>query len=206
MKIKVLVGIKDFEALDLISQTAEKLSSGEILQIEKSLTRSMTEKVYYDMINKKTASLISTSCELGAITSSGNTNDRNNMRLFGEKLGMAFQIKDDLFDIVGSIDKTGKPTGFDIKKNMLTLPYIYMLSSVTPSKKKELLTKINSCIKKNEISSLRTIIEINGGVKYAEKKMKEFSDMAIDQLSIFDDSNIKESLVEITKYNLNRTR
>ena len=201
-----MVKLNSNNALSILSNTAERLSQGEILQIERAIKKEMTEEVYYVMIKDKTASLFSATCAIGAIAATSSKQKIEALKKYGEFLGMAFQIKDDLFDIIGSIDKTGKPTGFDIKKNMLTLPYIYMLSSVTPSKKKELLKKINSCIKKNEISSLRTIIEVNGGLKYAEKKMKEFSDMAIDQLSIFDDSNVKESLIEITKYNLNRTR
>ena len=103
-----MVRLKDFAALQLIADTAEKLAAGEILQIEKSLTRSMTEEVYYDMIYQKTASLISTCCELGAITSTGKDKDRLAMINYGTKLGMAFQVKDDLFDILGNEKTTGK--------------------------------------------------------------------------------------------------
>ena len=94
-----LINLKDFDALELLSHTAEKLSAGEILQIEKSLSKSMTEDVYYNMIYQKTASLISTSCEIGAITASKKKADRRNLSSFGKNLGMAFQIKDDLFDL-----------------------------------------------------------------------------------------------------------
>ena len=97
-----MVGLKDFAALQLIANTAEKLAAGEILQIEKSLAGSMTEEIYYDMIYQKTASLISTCCELGAITSTGKDKDRIAMINYGTKLGMAFQVKDDLFDILGN--------------------------------------------------------------------------------------------------------
>ena len=115
-----MVGLKDFSALQLIADTAEKLAAGEILQIEKSLTRSMTEDVYFDMIYQKTASLISTSCELGAITSTGKDADRTAMLTYGTKLGMAFQVKDDLFDLLGSEQQTGKDIAADVKRNMLT--------------------------------------------------------------------------------------
>ena len=124
-----MVGLKDFTALQLIADTAEKLAAGEILQIEKSLTRSMTEKVYYEMIYKKTASLISTSCELGAITSTGKENDRKAMITYGTKLGMAFQIKDDLFDYYNN-DIIGKPTGIDIKEQKMTLPLIHTYEKI----------------------------------------------------------------------------
>jgi len=111
-----MVGIKDFDALEKISKTAEKLSAGEILQLEKSITRSMTEDVYFDMISQKTASLIATSCELGAITTTKTNQNRSATHDYGENLGMAFQIKDDLFDLIGSENDTGKSSGGDVKK------------------------------------------------------------------------------------------
>ena len=120
-----MIGIKDFDALERISSTAEKLSAGEILQIEKSITRSMTEDIYFDMINQKTASLIATSCELGAITTSKLSQDMRATYAFGENLGMAFQIKDDLFDLLGNEKETGKDIGADLKRNMVTLPLIH---------------------------------------------------------------------------------
>ena len=126
-----MVGLKDFDALDLISSTAEKLSAGEIMQIEKSLTRNMPKNVYYDMINQKTASLIAASCELGAITTTKVNTDRKSTFDYGENLGMAFQIKDDLFDFLGSENQTGKDPGGDVKKNMLTLPLIYSIENTS---------------------------------------------------------------------------
>ncbi|MEC9026172.1 MAG: polyprenyl synthetase family protein [Candidatus Neomarinimicrobiota bacterium] len=201
-----LVGIKDFEALDLISQTAEKLSSGEILQIEKSLTRSMTEKVYYDMINKKTASLISTSCELGAITSSANTNDRNKMRLFGEKLGMAFQIKDDLFDMLGVQSKTGKNVGADVKKNMITLPLIYSYSNLKKVESRIVKKILNIKNKsKNDIRKLNELIHSSGGFEYAKQKIDEFSNHAIEALNDYPDTVYKQSLIDLVIFNSRRS-
>ena len=124
-----MAGLKDFDALDLISNTAEKLSAGEIMQIEKSITRNMTKNVYYDMISQKTASLIAASCELGAITTTKANEDRKATFKYGENLGMAFQIKDDLFDLLGSENQTGKDSGGDVKKNMMTLPLIYSIEN-----------------------------------------------------------------------------
>ena len=115
-----MIRIKDFDALERISITAEKLSAGEILQIEKSMTRSMDEATYFDMIGQKTASLIATSCELGAITTTKKEIDRKSTYDFGHNLGIAFQIKDDLFDILGSEFETGKNSNSDVKKNMIT--------------------------------------------------------------------------------------
>ena len=111
-----MISIRDFDALDCISKTAEKLSSGELLQLEKSLSKSMTESIYFEMIKQKTASLIASSCELGAITTSGCEKDRKLMYSYGENLGIAFQIKDDLLDYLGSESITGKNSGGDVKK------------------------------------------------------------------------------------------
>ncbi len=130
-----MVGLKDFAALQLIADTAEKLAAGEILQIEKSLTRSMK------------ASLISTSCELGAITSTGKDYDRNAMVTYGTKLGMAFQVKDDLFDLLGSEQQTGKDLGADVKRNMVTLPLIHTYENLTRTETrqvKKILLRFNS--------------------------------------------------------------
>ena len=133
-----MIGIKDFDALELISNTAEKLSAGEILQLEKSITKSMTEPVYYNMINQKTASLIATSCELGAITTSKSLEDRKAMYQYGEKLGMAFQIQDDLFDMLGKESDTGKDGGGDVKKNLMTLPLIHAYDKLDRADSKKL--------------------------------------------------------------------
>jgi len=200
-----LVGIKDFEALALISETAEKLSSGEILQIEKSLTRSMTEKVYYDMIYKKTASLISTSCELGAITSTKTDKDRDRMRIFGEKLGMAFQIKDDLFDMLGVESKTGKNFGADVKKNMITLPLIYSYSTLTKFEARQVKKILNLKRKsQKEINELTELVDASGGFEYANQKIDEFSNQSIDILDEYPDSPYKQSLTDLVIFNSHR--
>lgn len=200
-----LVGIKDFDALAVISKTAEKLSAGEILQIEKSLTRSMTESVYYNMINQKTASLISTSCELGAITSSKKEDDRKKMRIFGEKLGMAFQIKDDLFDMLGVESKTGKNVGADVKKNMITLPLIYSYSTLKKAESRMVKKILNIKNKsKDDISKLTQLIHSSGGFEYAEQKIDEFSNHAIETISHYPDSTYKQSLIDLVVFNSRR--
>ncbi len=154
-----MVNLKNFDALDLISKTAEKLSAGEIMQIEKSLTRNMPKEVYYDMINQKTASLIAASCELGAITTTNDKSDRKSTFEYGNNLGMAFQIKDDLFDFLGSENETGKDSGGDVKKNMITLPLIFCLENATRSEKKKLKTLVGS--KKKSNSNLKILSGYN---------------------------------------------
>ena len=202
-----MVSLKDFEALDLISKTAEKLSAGEILQMEKSITRNMTKNIYYDMINQKTASLISSSCELGAITTSKSDKDRKATSEYGKNLGMAFQIKDDLFDYLGSEFQTGKESGGDVKKNMLTLPLIYSIESTSRKERNRLKAIIRKKKKSSEtIMEIKEIIEKSGGFNYANKKLDEFSSNAIDSISSYNDGEIKNSLIELVHFNKDRDR
>ena len=202
-----MVSLKDFEALDLISKTAEKLSAGEILQMEKSITRNMTKNIYYDMINQKTASLISSSCELGAITTSKLDKDRKATSDYGKNLGMAFQIKDDLFDFLGSEFQTGKESGGDVKKNMLTLPLIYSIESTSRKERNRLKAIIRKKKKSSEtIMEIKEIIEKSGGFNYANKKLDEFSSNAIDSISSYNDGEIKNSLIELVHFNKDRDR
>ena len=201
-----MVGLKDFSALQLIADTAEKLASGEILQIEKSLTRSMTEDVYFDMIYQKTASLISTSCELGAITSTGEKQDRKAMVTYGTKLGMAFQVKDDLFDLLGSENKTGKDIGADVKRNMVTLPLIYTYKKLSKLETRQ-VKKILSLKKKSRtnLNDLKEIVHGAGGFNYAKKKIDEFNNQALDAILPYPDSPYKQSMVDLVSFNTQRT-
>ena len=202
-----MVNLKNFDALDLISQTAEKLSAGEIMQIEKSLTRNMPKEVYYDMINQKTASLIAASCELGAITTTNDKSDRKSTFEYGNNLGMAFQIKDDLFDFLGSENETGKDSGGDVKKNMITLPLIFCLENATRSEKKKLKTLVRS--KKKSNSNLREINDLIselGGFDYSKNKLQEFSDKAVAAIDNYDDSETKNSLIKLVEFNVSRLK
>lgn len=200
-----MVSLKDFSTLKLIADTAEKLAAGEILQIEKALTRSMTEEVYYEMINKKTASLISTSCELGAITSTGEARDRKAMIMYGTKLGMAFQIKDDLFDLLGSEKQTGKNIGADVKRNMMTLPLIYTYERTTKTEHRKLKKIMNLKNKsRSDLNDLNQIVHKAGGFNYAEQKINDFSDQAIEAISIYPDSSYKQSMVDLISFNAKR--
>jgi octaprenyl-diphosphate synthase len=202
-----MIGIRDFDALEKISNTAEKLSAGEILQLEKSITGSMTEEVYFNMISQKTASLIATSCELGAITTSKLPKDRKATHDYGESLGMAFQIKDDLFDLMGSESDTGKNSGGDIKKNMKTLPLIFALSNMGKSEKRK-LNKLLSIKKKNNsvLTEIKNIVDEAGGFEYARQKLEEYSNKAIDSISFYPESDYKKSLIDIVSFNSNRVK
>ncbi|MFQ6611744.1 MAG: polyprenyl synthetase family protein [Fidelibacterota bacterium] len=200
-----MVGLKNFEVLELISNTAEKLSAGEILQIEKSLTRSMNEKVYFDMIYQKTASLISTSCELGALTTSGSDQDREAMRTYGGQLGLAFQVKDDLFDLLGNEKETGKNVGADVKRNMITLPLIHSFSTLTKKEVRQIKHILNMKRKSTEnIQELKDLITAGGGFDYAYEKINEFNNRALDAIAPYPDSPYKQSMLDLISYNAQR--
>ena len=202
-----MVNLKNFDALDLISQTAEKLSAGEIMQIEKSLTRTMPKDVYYEMINQKTASLIAASCELGAITTTNSKDDRKATFGYGDNLGMAFQIKDDLFDFLGAENETGKESGGDVKKNMITLPLIYSLENASRSERKKLKSLVKSKKKTSEnLKNIGDMISELGGFIYANEKLNEFSEKAVSAISSYKESEVKNSLIELVSFNKNRTR
>ena len=202
-----MIGIRDFDALEQISSTAEKLSAGELLQIEKSITKSMTEDVYFDIINQKTASLIATSCELGAITTSKTTQDRKASYEFGQNLGIAFQIKDDLFDLLGKESDTGKNSGGDVKKNMMTLPLIFSYSNMTKKENRK-LKKLMGIKKKSRtvLKEIRGIVDESGGFDYARKKLDDFSNNALDAISFYPDSPVKKSLLDLVAFNVLRVK
>ncbi len=201
-----MVGLRDFSALQLIADTAEKLSAGEILQIEKSLTKSMTKKVYYEMIYQKTASLVSTSCELGAITSTGQERDRKAMMTYGTKLGMAFQVKDDLFDLLGNENQTGKDMGADVKRNMLTLPLIHCYETLSKSETRQ-IKKILSHKRKSfrDLNDLKEMVHSADGFNFAKQKIEEFNHQALDAIAPYPDSPYKQSMVDLISFNAQRT-
>ena len=200
-----IVGIRDYDALSLISATAEKMSAGEILQIEKTVSRTISEEDYYNMIIQKTASLISTSCELGAITVSEKDKDRDAMRIYGEKLGMAFQIRDDLFDLFGREDDIGKNMGADVKRNLMTLPVIHSYHSLSKPEAREVKKLLNGSKKtRKNIGRLRDIVDGSGGLDYARKKIDDYSNQALESIAGYPDSPYKKSMEDLISFNVNR--
>jgi octaprenyl-diphosphate synthase len=201
-----MVKMRNFEILDIISKTAENLSSGEMLQIEKNINKNMNEDTYYKMISRKTGSLISSACELGAITSSGRIEDRENMRSFGNNLGLAFQVKDDILDFVGNESETGKETGADVKKNLMTLPIIYTLENTPESNHtvKRILRAKNK--NRSQIEELNNLISAAGGIDYAFKKMKQFSFAALEMLKQYPESTANTALQQLVEFNLDRKK
>ena len=199
-----MIHLKDFDALDILSSTAERLSQGEIQQIEKAIKKNMTEKIYYQMVSDKTASLFSAACKLGVMTVTEDNDKREALAKFGEKFGLVFQIKDDLLDITGNVEGLGKPAGFDLKKNILTLPLIYLFENLPVSEAKVVKRQLNNHVKKSEIRKIRKLIEKHGGIQFAENQIDRLAKEAQDELNIFSDSVYKDSLLAALKFNSHR--
>ena len=196
-----IASFNNFEHIKILSNTSKRLSEGEILQIENSKTKNMSEEIYFKMISDKTASLIGASCKLGYI-SVVNDEKKDNIEKFGEYLGIAYQLKDDLFDVLGKLKDTGKPAMLDLKRNMLTLPYIYVLNNM--KNKKIILSKIKYYTKRNDFKNLKNIIYDNGGVDYTNNMIEEYSKKAYNQLEYFDDSKYKKLLIDAIDFNRGR--
>ena len=196
-----IASFNNFEHIKILSNTSKRLSEGEILQIENSKTKNMSEEIYFKMISDKTASLIGASCKLGYI-SVVNDEKKDNIEKFGEYLGIAYQLKDDLFDVLGKLKDTGKPAMLDLKRNMLTLPYIYVLNNM--KNKKIILSKIKYYTKRNDFKNLKNIIYDNGGVDYTNNMIEEYSKKAYNQLKYFDDSKYKKLLIDAIDFNRGR--
>ena len=193
----------DFDLLKLISKSVKDMSQGELLQIEKARRLDIDEKIYFEIIRKKTASLISSCCALGASASGVSKDKINQLADFGEKIGIAFQLKDDLFDYGNK--KIGKPIGIDLKEKKLTLPIIHVLNKSSKSKKRWLI----NCIKNhnNDKKVVKEVIEFvkeSGGIDYTISKLKLFQKQALDSLSGFNDNQYKKSLIQLVNYVIKR--
>lgn len=193
------------ELLGVISRAVREMSEGELLQIDKARKLDITEEVYFDVIKKKTASLISSCCEAGAL-SVGDIENRERMKMFGEYVGMAFQIKDDIFDY-GSSTKIGKPTGNDIRENKMTLPIIYALNHVEEDKKRKLMDILkNHNDNSKKINEAIEIVINAGGIHYAEKIMLDFANKALAIIQDLPETEAKKSIVALVNYTMKREK
>jgi len=194
---------KDFAILTILSNAVKNMSEGELLQMEKTRNLNFDESIYYEIINGKTASLLASSCAAGA---SSVTNDAliiEQMRAFGDNVGMAFQIKDDLFDYGEA--KVGKPTGNDIKEKKLTLPLIHILQKVSPSLRKQIINIVkNNNNDKAKVKFVIDHVQSYGGIEYATQKMIEYRDKAITILHSFPKGPTRDALEELVRYTTDR--
>lgn len=193
----------DFEHLRLLSEAVKQMSEGELLQIEKSRTLNLKEDIYFEIIRNKTASLLSSACAVGAYSTSKDPHITNRMKMFGEKVGIAFQIKDDLFDY-GKED-IGKPTGNDIKEKKLTLPLIFTLNKVNAAKRRSLIYIIKNQNRDPEKVKqvIDTVLEA-GGIAYATVMMNQYRDEAMEILYEFPDGEVRKALEDLVRYTTDR--
>jgi len=189
----------DFRILQLLSEAVRQMSEGELLQIEKSRSLNLDESIYFEIIRNKTASLLASACGAGAFSTSHDEEVTSRLRQFGEKVGIAFQIKDDLFDYAG--EDIGKPTGNDIKEKKLTLPLIYTLNNVNKKTKKELIYIIkNENTKRPRIDYLINVVTKTGGIDYTITKMNEYKSEALQILSTFPGSEIRKGFEDLVNF------
>lgn len=193
----------DFRILQILSDAVRQMSEGELLQMEKSRSLNLDEHIYLEIIKGKTASLLASACAAGAYSTSRNEDTAGKMRLFGEKVGMAFQIKDDLFDY-GS-DSVGKPTGNDIKEKKLTLPLIHTLNKTDKATRRKVIYIIKNENKDpHKVKEVIDIVQASGGIGYAEEKMFGFRDEALAILKEFDNREVKQGLEELVRFTTDR--
>jgi octaprenyl-diphosphate synthase len=195
----------DFQLLRIVSDAVKQMSEGELMQIEKVRRMDIGEPVYYEVIRQKTASLIASCCACGAASAGASEEVVEKMRLFGEKIGIAFQIKDDMFDF--GTDDVGKPLGIDIKEKKVTLPLIYSLANTTDSEKKRIINLVkNHNDDPAKIAQIIKFVNDTGGLQYAETQMKKYQEEAFAILNTFPDSDSHRGLEQLVRFTTERDK
>jgi len=193
----------DFEVLKILSHAVKQMSEGELLQIEKARNLNLQEDTYFEIIKNKTASLLASSCAAGAYSTSQDQLMTAKLKQFGEWVGIAFQIKDDLFDY-GNED-VGKPTGNDIREKKLTLPLIYTLNNCSPALRKNLIYIIkNENRRKEKVNEVIDAVKKSGGIAYSQQKMETYRDKALQLLYEFEHSEVRQTMEELVRYTTDR--
>jgi octaprenyl-diphosphate synthase len=196
---------QEFDLLRIVSTAVRELSEGELLQIEKARRLDINEEVYYQIIKQKTASLIASCCAVGACSVGAGADVVKRMHAFGEKVGMAFQIKDDLFDY--GEDEIGKPLGIDIKEKKMTLPLIYALNKASWLEKRKIINIIrNESHKPKKVTEVIDFVKASGGLKYAQEVMQRYVEEARVLLYEFADSPHRQSLEHLVQYTIERSK
>ncbi|MBK9511032.1 MAG: polyprenyl synthetase family protein [Cytophagaceae bacterium] len=196
---------KDFNLMAIVNNAVKEMSEGELLQIEKARRLDITEDIYFEVIRQKTASLIASCCAVGAASTGANEEIIEKARLLGEKIGMAFQIKDDLFDF--GTDEIGKPTGIDIKEKKMTLPLIFALNKCSWLEKRRIINLIkNESDKPAKVHEVIAFVKSSGGIEYTEKVMHKYVDEANEILDDFKDSPFRTSLKNLIRFTIERKK
>lgn len=204
--LTIAVEGKDFDFLGIITNTVKRMSEGELLQINKTRKLDIDEETYFKIISDKTASLLSTCCEIGAGSATENEEYRAALRNYGEYLGIAFQIKDDILDYVGASSLIGKPLGADIKEKKITLPLIHSLRNADDKESSKIIKIIKKGSKKEGLKEVLNFVNQYKGIEYAYKAANEYSLKAKNELNIFPASDAKESLINLIDFVTNRDK
>jgi octaprenyl-diphosphate synthase len=195
----------DFDILQLISVAVREMSEGELLQIEKARRLDITEDVYFEIIRQKTATLIAACCAIGAASVGATEEEINKMHKFGELIGIAFQIKDDLFDYTDS--NIGKPTGIDIKEQKMTLPLIHTLNTCSEKDRKWLINSVKKYnTNKKRVKEVIAFVKDSGGIEYTVQKMQDYKEKALTILDAYPESDYKTSLLTMIDYVVDRKK
>jgi octaprenyl-diphosphate synthase len=195
----------DFQLLKIVSHAVQQMSEGELLQIEKVRRMDVGEPVYYDVIRQKTASLIASCCAIGGASAGADEATVEKLRLFGEKIGIAFQIKDDMFDF--GTDDVGKPLGIDIKEKKITLPLIYALNNAKSAERKRVINLVkNHNDDAGKIAEIIRFVKDSGGLQYAESQMKKYQDEAFEILNTFPPGEARTGLEQLVRYTTERNK
>ena len=195
-----------FELLKIVSKAVKEMSEGELLQMEKSRRLDITEEIYYKVIKQKTASLVAACCASGVQSVQTDKKIVDLMYRFGENVGMAFQIKDDIFDF-GFSDNIGKPTGIDIKERKMTLPLIYTMNNVDKATKNRIINTIKKYNQNTKrVQEVIDLVIQTGGIAYSEKKMYEYKDKALFLINEIPDSPAKKALIGLVEYSISREK
>lgn len=195
----------DFDLLKILSNAVKQMSEGELLQVEKARKTNTDEGIYYEVIRQKTASLIASCCACGAASAGADAVAIEKMRLFGEKIGIAFQIKDDMFDF--GTDDVGKPLGIDIKEKKVTLPLIYALNNVPKSESKKIISLVkNHKDDPEKIGQIITFVKQNGGLTYAQSQMQKYQNEAFDILNTFPQGEARTGLEQLVRFTIERNK
>ena len=195
----------DFGLLKIVSDAVKQMSEGELLQIEKARRLDIDEAVYYEVIRQKTASLIASCCSCGAASAGADVEVVEKMRLFGEKVGIAFQIKDDLFDF--GTDDVGKPLGIDIKEKKITLPLIYALNKAGSSEKRRIINLVkNHNEESDKVAEVIDFVRNSGGLDYARSRMDAYQQEAFTILNDLPEHESRDSLQQLVRFTTERKK
>ena len=197
---------EDIAFLHSTSTAVKRMSEGELLQIQKTRQLNTDEETYFQIIGDKTASLLATCCEIGALSATTDKSVVDSLRQYGEAIGIAFQIRDDLLDFLGKESTLGKPIGGDLKEKKFTLPLIHAFAQAPDKRRKQVLRAVKRGVKRGDINDILEFVQEYGGIDYAKKTADDYRDRAIAALDVLPASQAKQSLIDLAHFVVERAK